>query len=751
MTAVLPYFNDIDREIIWLLKLYLPRCTRENGISPCTAIEDCMFTYPTCKDKDNYEQGERVWQFCSRMAHLEDCFSMLRTKGLRLLPTAIDSEKFRTERGEMRIGLADGDPPYLADATKTTSPVLAETAESFWPWFFATQVWQGGTAEISYGFFGMDIADFELFFRGRIRDLDYTKQGVEVRIYDRLWKLGDIKVPADSSTDVVLTATYNGGSTMYVSDASLLRDATVNDPRQVQVEDEIIEYTGRDTGLNELTGCSPGAYATSQVSHAVDTEVIQVQVYGSIDNYGVMGVGADEIYMDLLVGLGGVPADSIGVVDVGAILNGAIGPGDTSIAVSCGTGGWVGRGIGYLDDEIISWESYNIVTSTLEGVKRGRFGTQAVSHSDATSILPPTFTCELNQYLPGTEYQAKLTEPTAIKEHIEGLQRCTIMDVYQDEDGYVKGQVQAPPWFDEIPPLITKAHMKPQSRKVLNNDTKRVTRVYGYYAPLAGSPGSKAEDYRYAYVYAGAEEENPKWYGETQSKTMYLPFIFRSLEARLVTGKYFARYRQGIPQVECVMELVNMPLRIANQINMDVPEIVDEFGVCKRRLYRLVRKEFKPPNALVNKFEDTGFGTKRYPTIGYKNGVLNATLPAGQNYLDLDVSASGTPPLVAWAASGGIRVVGTHKHGEYGTGTFEDILYSGGVTDLGGGVLRFSNLLRGQNGTIDSTWSAGLDVTMQYSSGDTDIVHPRYGFQGDANNQVASVAYTPDEDGYYIF
>jgi len=728
--------GDIDRRIEWRLVLTLPRCTHENGSAPCTATLPCYFTYPTCKDKGNFGLGTRDWVFGGILTEQDGAYPLVDSERLTLLPTKIDSEKFATERGELRVTLRDCEPDVLADASKTTSPVEAGVG-TFWARFMARQVWQNATASLYMGFEGVAVADYRRMFRGRIKNIDMGRKSVTLRLYDILDKLGDFKCPIETDSDRKLTVIYNGEVTMTVDSSTDFLAATPAEPRQVIVESDIVQYTGK--GVGTLTGCTAGMYGTTSVSHPIGTEVAQCQIYGTADYTD--GLPPDHILMDLLCSYAKVPTDFISFEDLGVTLNGGCGAADVAIAVSDNTLLPM-QGVGKIGTEVLRWTSKGV--GTVAGCVRGLYGTTAAIHNNGDPIYPTTFSTEIDRWMPGIKRRRKLTKPTKVAALVQEMQLCTVMDIWQDEDGTIKGRLQAPPVAAATPPTLSLADLGP-GPTVATDDEDRITRAFGYHTPAGADPGKNLDDYTALYITVGVEEETANWFGEAQGKTVYLPWIATLADARTVVDRIFARYRGGLATASFTVELARIDdLMVCGLCYLALPGLVGEDGNPPTKMFRVVAKNIKPRNRIVVDVEDTGFGLTKYAAIGFASPVLDVALNAGVLSVNIDVSASHCPTFADLATAGSFRIITPSAS------SFEDITYTG-KADLGGGVILLTGLTRGCNGTADANHLVGDSVRLNYSAF-IPAKQALYGFMGDVDNKVdANADYITDTDGYYIY
>lgn len=735
----------IGRDPIWYVEMDLDQCTLENGIAPCTATDQCFFTRSTSKDPPNYTKGTRTFKFVTRGSSIPVGALPYLKKDFEKIPTKIDPARFNTERGEITLKFVDDDPARIANPSKTTSQVEDKTLPGrFWARLLARNPnTKGRIIRVFRGFAEVDPSNWELFFEGRIDDINWTQDGVAIRVKDLLWKLGENRVPNRISSTNVLQVIYNGGATMSVLDVTEFKDATANEPRTVKVENEFVTYTGKNVGLNQLTGCTPGQFGSSAVSHAIGVKVKQVEVYGTTDF--VDGLPPDHIFLDLLVNYGEVPPASIDVIDVSATLTANITNVQTSIPIT-GIDSLPNVGIVRINNELIR---YNGLSATdILNCLRGVYTTTAAAHTLGDNVDLTAFTRTNERWRAGSLYQAKIEKSTKVSELVQDLQQDTLCDVWQNEASKVTAKIQAPPLFEVTPPTITLTTIKDKSRKVDRNEEDRATRVFSFFDPLVADPSNQSADFEDLLVEVGVTEESSDFFDEIKEKILWSRFIYRILEADWTVAHTLAKYRDGVPRIEFEMEIRDDDKQTGDLIFLQIPEIVDEDGnFLTNRLYTLLRKEPVSTNKLKFQAEDAGFGTEKFKLIGPENGVLDLAMTAVQVTMDVDLSGT-TLVFVDW------RTGGTHAVMILSTATASELITYTGVTDLGGNKIRLTGLTRDADGALGAgvVHAAGDEAIMNFSAA-SDGLRNLYGWFGDTvNNELASSSFTPlDTQGYVFF
>lgn len=645
------------RQPIWLLILYIDQCNNEYGQAPCTASGgQCYYTWTTCEDTANYDQGTRKYCFTNRGAPYissstwdSDALPLLKSP-IEHVPTEIHQDKFQTERGKINFKLADDDALPFTDPNKSTS---ATDSGRFWRnWLARIPNYHGRKAELYLGFRGVDVANYELFWAGKIRDINFAKHGITIECVDRLWQLADKKVPAnisDNNTVQDSDGISDIDTSVKVADVTEFYDATSDFPQTIKIEDEYILYTGKNppdaaTLPNHLTGLTRGAFGSTAVSHMQYTAIKQAVVYSDDDDttwLDCTGWTADRIFLDLLCNKAEVDASFMEIAEDQSITcNGAVASGDTSITLNNGDK-LPSAGVVKINSELIIYTSLS--SNTISSCLRGAYGTTAASHSDGDSVYQTTATYELGLWHQGAEYGILLTEEAEVGELVENLSQCTLCDVYQNEDGKIELKMQAPAVYDTEPTTLTESDIMP-GREVDRNEDSRLTQVWCYWG-AGENPGESKSDYTGPRAYIGSAEENDVFYGERNQKIVWGKFLKRSNEASWLASHLFGRYSRACTKQEFEVELYHHDLQVGDLVKMQVPEIVEPDGTVKTEIYRIIKKVFKGLNRIRLKMMETGFGGSRYAVIS----------PATITH-DYDSATDSEKDRYAWIADAGDKL-----------------------------------------------------------------------------------------------
>ena len=189
----------ITRRKVDLLILKMDYCNNTFGSAPCTATGiKCYNTFPTTKDAANYDKGEKEYKYINEglpPSVINDYYpAKPHIKSFNDLPTEIKEKDTVVKR--LKIQLYDeedndvGVDPYRSDRTTITG--------TYWKkWLARNANYKGRIAERWEGFEGMDEADFELKFAGRLDNISINKGVVTIEAVDLMKKLSEMEYPFD--------------------------------------------------------------------------------------------------------------------------------------------------------------------------------------------------------------------------------------------------------------------------------------------------------------------------------------------------------------------------------------------------------------------------------------------------------------------------------------------------------------------------------------------------------------------------
>jgi len=478
---------------------------------------------------------------------------------------------------------------------------------------------KGRLVEIKQGFEGLDLSEFRTIFYGIIDNIEIDKNGkVKIVAKDQFSALQQ-KVPNISSTDNKLTQTYNGGTNMYVTNADKFQDPSdyPDGLAVVQIEQELITYTGKDLAGNRLTGCIGGQYGTSSVSHNIGETIKQAVSFTTLaagDN-----IVPTIIYMDLLCWWGQIDPTLLYYPDISTTLTSLISDSATTIPVSSvaylsDSGGIVKiEGAGANEDELIEYGGLS--GSSLINCKRGRYGTTPAYHETGAGVRPPSIGLELDRWMTGTAYARTLTSPQTVSQLLNEFRGQTLVSLWHGEDSLIRGKVMAPPWFENPPyELDDESGLIDDSVDIDYNEESRISRVFVHFKPNSDNPGKDPDKFDDLYVAVDNETEDKNFYGEVVPRTIFATFINREIEARVLGARLLARFRLGTKKVKGSVELKDYELTTGDFIYITTRDILNVNGTPKKVLYEILKKGYKKKNEYELLFLDTSI-VRRYPVI----------------------------------------------------------------------------------------------------------------------------------------
>lgn len=279
---------DFGRRVQWLVEITLDRCDNDYTVSPCTASDQgdgsrCYFSFPTCQDPTNFTRTTKVWRFCLTDVPWDDADNpafpylsevvavpqKIQARQLLVFPAKI-SAQFEFDWST---------PAFDADKNLQNTGNVGE----FWRNLLARhRNYPGRPMRVLRGFDGLAYADFEQIGPDyKLTQISIKSDRCVVTGETPLADLDKQTVPWSTSSDNITTVT-NVATTIGVVDASEFPDPADYSrfSLYVQIEDEIIKYTGRNTTTDELTGCTRGVLGTSAVAHT-DKRVEHVALFGT--------------------------------------------------------------------------------------------------------------------------------------------------------------------------------------------------------------------------------------------------------------------------------------------------------------------------------------------------------------------------------------------------------------------------------------------------------------------------------------
>lgn len=596
------FTNSLARAVTWRALLRLDYCAHTCGVSPCAAEGPpyCYYTFSTCLDPENFSKSEKVYAFARA-----DGFAVPDSLPLLLdfqsVPTEIRPQDHVTRRARVTLDFCDDAPLALANPDRAVSN--PETAGTFFRNLIARNPNSPGRiAELWQGYRGLPASDYRLVFRGVIEKMEWREGRAQLVIKDQL-KMLDQKIPEKQGSDNLLTAAYNGGSTMAVT-----HGAEFAAPGAVKVESEYVTFTGVNN--NDLTGCVPGRFGTSAVSHAAGLRVKQVAIFAEPADGA--GLPPDEIFLTLLCAEAGLDPLAIGTVDRGAALSAGVTSTELTLPINPSSA-FPETGIVRVDDELIRYRG--VSGNSLQVVERGAYGTVNSSHSQATAVLITRFTDELGRWFSGTKYRRFVEQSIAVKDLVNDLREQCLLAVWQAEDSTIAARSAAPPLYLSPPKTLDdEHHLIDQSTSWDPGEDLRITRISVYYSPIQPDPGEDPENYAGQLVIVDALAESPESFGEVKNREVWANWICDEHEALLLASRYLSRYRSGAAGFKFALELKDDEVQVGDLVRIESRDLIDSAGQIQPAVFEVLKKQRVADNRLEFQALDARLD-RRYPLI----------------------------------------------------------------------------------------------------------------------------------------
>ena len=308
----MPSKNDISLKLIDLVIMKLDICLNEFGIdngitSFCTATGTrCWKTFGNCKDKANYQKGTREFKYSSTPVDFEGYRPYI--KNVRISPTEILRDDTKSARLFVAM-LPDTDFDVGIDPHYEFRAVHDET--DYWPLFLArNEFFEGREITHHQGVEGQTLDQFNLKFSGKLDDVTVDALNTPTwQAVDQLQSIGqdDKEVPIKLEAELAVAITA-GSSEMTLTNFDNVQTPGGGETLYVQVNDEIIGYTGVTPAQNKLTGLTRGNFFTTAAAHDADDAVKNTRYYAPAHPFDIM---KDE----LLIADGGIDPAFIETAD----------------------------------------------------------------------------------------------------------------------------------------------------------------------------------------------------------------------------------------------------------------------------------------------------------------------------------------------------------------------------------------------------------------------------------------------------
>lgn len=301
-----PSDQDISVKVIGLLVLKLDFCLNTFGLdngttSFCTAIgTPCYKTFENCKDRANFQKGDREYKYSTRAVDIPGLDGVRPyLLSARRTPTEILRDETKSARmffamkpdTDKDVGL---DPHFEQRAT--------HEVVDYWPVFLQrNQFFEGRESTYYEGLEGQAFSEYKLKFSGPLDDYKVDALGSPTwEAVDQLQGIGDdgSEVPIKLEAELAASIT-DSDVTLTLTNFDNVQTPTGGETLYVQVNDELVGYTGTTPAQNALTGLARGSFGTTAAAHDEEDAVKNVRYYAPDKPYTIM---KDE----LLIADGGV-------------------------------------------------------------------------------------------------------------------------------------------------------------------------------------------------------------------------------------------------------------------------------------------------------------------------------------------------------------------------------------------------------------------------------------------------------------
>jgi len=271
----------ISRTPCDLVVLTIDTCAETFGAGSCAASSatKCFNTFPTCRDKANFNLAAKEMKFTSSTAPTPfKAGERPYVQKVTTFATEIKTDNVTINARE-KIEMHDeadtdiGIDPYVSDR--------ASIQGTFWKKFLArNHNYKGRLFKRYEGFIGLAEEDFELRFVGLLDNISRAKNTVKIEAVDMLKALSDISVPAEIDCKLTSDIT-DSDETLTVNAVSELAASG-----HIRISDEIIAYAAI-SGL-QLTGCTRAQFGTVADEHDADDKVQPCRYYSAGNIFDIL-------------------------------------------------------------------------------------------------------------------------------------------------------------------------------------------------------------------------------------------------------------------------------------------------------------------------------------------------------------------------------------------------------------------------------------------------------------------------------
>lgn len=580
---------DIVREPVVIVELQQPLCSREYGVSPCTASggadRKCYNTRATCQDPDNFLLGDPLkLYFCTGkvaemfvpgISYIIPSLVSVSTSPTRINPAGLNPDASGLgNRAVCNITFQDHAhtdrvvDPYIDG--RSWNPLDADRG-SFWTrWIVRNKYRTNIVIKIYEGYAGQQLTQMEsrtYFLQSIVGPNDAGK--ITIQGKDILALVEERKAQAPIASPGSLYIAINNSVTTFEVQNAVEADYPATGT--IRIGDEIMTYTGRATSTNgiEFTGVTRGTDNTTAKDHDANAAVQECLRYSA--------ERLDDVLEDLLTTYGGLDA-------------------------------------AYLDTA--NWA------------------------------------IEFDTYLTGYNITSLITEPTSVFDLVAQIQAQTLAYLWWDErDSKVK--MKSIRILTEEPPMLTdQSNLISGSVSFKELVRQRTSQIWIYHARndfIKGVGDAKA--YGQLSILANLETESANLYGEKSVKKIYANWLPSSALANTTASKIITRYLDPPIQVTFRLDAKDRQYWIGDAIRLSHHLDVNQYGERRVREFLIVSAEEVVPGEVIEYTAESitaygqffyiqASGAADYPGvatapfgaayIGDTNGVLSDGNPAAQ-------------------------------------------------------------------------------------------------------------------------
>lgn len=311
--------GDVGRQPNVVIEIDLDKCTRDYGVSPCTAAgptgSECFNTFATCQDESNYSATSSVLtlRFSDRRQNVIPFENIIPCiESVVFAPTKLKPGAGFSNRGRLEVTFVDfPDNDVLTDPYIDNRGYVASDRGTFWGKLLARNPHHVGRAvRLKWGYHPADgssaaLSDFDRVQYYKIDRIDPPDNRGRVKLVAKDFLIDaerlKTQIPEASSGTLSAAVTATGTTIPLQTGEGADYAAATGDASIVRIGDELISCTGRSG--DSLTVASGGrGYAGTTATGHNDDDSVQLCAH-----YGFHGTDrVDAVIRDLLVTYAGI-------------------------------------------------------------------------------------------------------------------------------------------------------------------------------------------------------------------------------------------------------------------------------------------------------------------------------------------------------------------------------------------------------------------------------------------------------------